>query len=840
MFKKVSEALVSRRDFLRRGGKYGMVAAAVGAAAIGTEVTLKHIGETQNGDAKMDPAHEIAIPTFCAMCGPSQGCGINAIVRDGKMIRVEGRKESALNRGRLCAKAHASVQWLYSPQRLKYPMRRTGERGEGKFERISWDKALDILVEKLKEQKEKYGPESLAILSPAHRTYSTYLYRFLTAHGSPNYGHSGICAMQKAFGFAYTLGSTPNPDIANTNLYVIWAKQPVYAGSSKGGVRSLLAAKERGAKIVSIKPTMEPDVAHSDKWIPIRPGTDAAFALAVLHVVIGEGLYDHGFVHQWTHGFEQLTEHVKKYSPEWASPITGLPAKEIRDFARLYATTKPACIEVGNGLEHATSCSDAVRAIAILSAITGNLGKKGGDLLSVRGGPGGGHFTLSERYTQEWVDKLVGPEFPRPFQPFSEGTSTAYYRIFESVLTEKPYPIRTIIAPGTQPTVTTRGTARVLEALKKVDFFVVVDVMRTAEIDYADLVIPVASMYEIDHPFEGAGPNLEARNRVVKPLGDYKSDYEFWLELGTRMGYGKDFWNGSIEACMDEQLKPQGITYAELRKRKHGAGAGARAGGEAASASVRPAAPPGGAAQQNAVAHAQHAGASQHQPLAGPAAQAPHGGPGKPADGGKPGAPAGPQKASPYENYEEAFAARSTRFDRGPYLPEGKVAIYNTTFEKFGFSPLPEWREPPESPTATPELLAKYPLTFSDFHTSKVYNAGWLRNIPYLREILPDPTLQMHPHTAAERKIKHGDTVIVESPYGSLTLVADVNPGIRPDTVMALHGWWQGCSELKKKNSSLLAGGANANSMYSTDPAKAYDPLVTAMTSQTLVQVRKA
>lgn len=299
---------------------------------------------------------------------------------------------------------------------------------------------------------------------------------------------------------------------------------------------------------------------------------------------------------------------------------------------------------------------------------------------------------------------------------------------------------------------------------------------------------------------------------------------------------------------MDEQLRPLGITYAELRKRKHGAGgpgkpgvpaavAGAATHGDAEGAGKAgfhggpgqhgsPGNP--GALQDTAGGSIGHGGPEQH------GGAGPHGGP------GKPGAPAGDAKPSPYENYEVAFAARSTRLDHSPYLPEGKVAIYNTTFEKYGFNPLPEWREPPESPTATPELLKKYPLTFSDFHTSKVYTAGWQRNVPYLREILPEPTLQIHPKTAAERKIAKGDKVIVESPYGSITLIADVNPGIRPDTVMALHGWWQGCTELKQKNLPLLAGGANTNSMYNTDPTKAYDPLVTAMTSQTLVQVRKA
>ena len=167
-------------------------------------------------------------------------------------------------------------------------------------------------------------------------------------------------------------------------------------------------------------------------------------------------------------------------------------------------------------------------------AITGNLDKPGGDIFYAGGGmPMPKSVHLRERYTQEWVDKLLGPEFPKPFQPWTEGTSSAYYRIFDSVLTGKPYPVRTIIAPGTQPTVSTRGVKNVLEALKKLDFYVVVDVMRTAEMQYADVVIPVATMYETDHPFEISGNWIMARNRVIEPFGNYKSDYEFWIDLGV-------------------------------------------------------------------------------------------------------------------------------------------------------------------------------------------------------------------------------------------------------------------------------------------------------------------
>ena len=256
-------------------------------------------------------------------------------------------KESPVNRGKLCPKAFTSVQWLYSPQRLKYPLKRVGEKGEGKFERITWDEALDIIAGKLTELKEKYGPESLAILSPARRTYSDYLYRFLMAHGSPNYGHSGICAVQTEFSaLAYTLGTGRlMEDYEHAKLIVIWGVNPVYAGAPRGPLKRILDAKERGAKLIVIKPEMQPDAAKADIWVPIRPGTDGALALAMLNVIINEHLYDADFVARWCYGFDKLVPHMQKYTPEWGGADNrACPPSQIREVARLYATTKPACI----------------------------------------------------------------------------------------------------------------------------------------------------------------------------------------------------------------------------------------------------------------------------------------------------------------------------------------------------------------------------------------------------------------------------------------------------------------------------------------------------------------
>ncbi|MDD4766662.1 MAG: molybdopterin-dependent oxidoreductase [Desulfotomaculaceae bacterium] len=720
-------------------------------------------------------AGEQVVPTYCAMCGPNPTCGIYAFVKDGRFTRVAGMAESPLNKGGVCPKGHAAPQWVYSPDRLRKPLLRKGAKGEGVFQEISWDEAISVIADRLRQQKVQYGPESLAILSPARRSYSDFIQRFLIAHGSPNYGHSGICFVQREFAFSYTIGGQPRCDYKNADLIVLWGRQPIYSGPAMGPARDLVAAKRRGAKIIAIKPSVEPDVGMADIWAPLRPGTDAALALSMLNVIIGENLIDAPFVEAWCYGYEQLRAHIRKYPPEWGERISGVPAGQIQEIARLYATTRAATIDLGNGVEHAPSSSDAIRSVAILMAITGHLDRPGGNLLGGgrRSMPSPKTVNLADRYTQEMVDKLVGPELPKVFQPFWGGTSSAYYRILDSVLTKTPYPIRTIIAPGTQPTVSNRGSKRVVEALKKVDFYVVLDVTRTADMNYADIVLPVSTPYESDHPFESRGNWIMARNQVIEPLGDYKSMYEFFLDLGVQMGYGADFWNGSITDCQNYQLSPFGLTIEELREYPVGL---------------------------------------VYDPKG---------------------------NARSYENYSRIFKRRSNALSHEPYLPQGKVAIYNTTFEREGYNPLPEWREPPESITGTPELAKKYPLILSDYHTSKVYSASWQRNVPYLREIQPFPTLHIHPATAAARKINDQDWIIVESPHGWMKVKAELYPGIRPDTVMILHGWWQGCRELGFDDMPILDGGANVNNMYSVDPDQAFDPLITAMSSQTLVEVRK-
>ena len=192
-----------------------------------------------------------------------------------------------------------------------------------------------------------------------------------------------------------------------------------------------------------------------------------------------------------------------------------------------------------------------------------------------------------------------------------------------------------------------------------------------------------------------------------------------------------------------------------------------------------------------------------------------------------------------YEKYQQMFAAKKPWYATGQYLPQSKVAIYNTTFEENGFSPLPEWTSPPELHSTDPEMAKQYPLAFFDAHTTDVYIHAWLHNLPSLRESVPDPWVHIHPNTAKANGISDGDWVKIESPHGWVTAKAIYFPGIRPDTIMGINGWWQGCDELGMPDYKLVNGGPNTNVLFNTDVAKAFDPMVSAMPKQTLVKISK-
>lgn len=750
---------------------------------------------------------------WCQMCGPARThCYTRCYVKDGEWLRVEGCPKAG-NNGvfggvSLCAKGNAAPRSLPSENRLTTPLRRIGAKGPGaRFERISWDDALDQIAETMLEQKEEYGPESFGILSPQfYSPLATLGRRLLNVHGSPNYLHSALCMVQRSASANTVVGgpaifannSTIPAQLDKTELLVCWGENVESAGVNQGGARRRVEQMERGMKVIDIRPLRDPLAAKADIWLPVRPGTDLALALGLLNVICGEGLYDRDFAREWCNGFPELCEHVRPCTPEWAEERCGIPAEQIREVARMIAAAKPCAIEFGNGIgDQSRDGHWTVCAVQLIGAICGNLGKPGG---GADGGPVpplirlGQTSTLPERLERSGEDiengwpaghsKLVAPEFPRWYEPPGNGGPTSsYLGGLLSVLTEDPYPLRAIFAQSTNPLSATRQPRLVAQALEKLDFYFVMDLYKNPSCDFADIVLPAASQYECPHTIGlknmPEGSFLALGQKVHEPPEEAMSDWEFYLKLGDRLGYGEDFWHGDVDAWLAEQLAPTGIGLEQLRAAPEGIFV-----------------PRGGAVP----------------PAGTPLAQAP---------------------AKP--DYARMFSG----------LPHGKLQCRNEVMggkpdRRGGVLPeFPEYRGPAEGLAETPKLAEDYPLIFSDVHAYYLSQHSYYANVAELRGQDPDPWVKINPATAARYGIEEGDWVRIESPHGCCVLKAQLTEGVSPEVLMGRRGWWQGCEELGQPGYSWADGGAEVNVLYSADPADT-DAFHSSYGKQTLVRISRS
>ena len=736
-------------------------------------------------------AGEKVIPTFCHGCGAAKPkCAILCYIKDGKFVRVEGNPDAFNNWGEgctsLCAKGNTGPQFMYATNRLQYPVRRVGAKGEGKFQRITWDEALETIAYTLKENKAKYGAESYGVLSPEFwPVLDTFGRRFLNIYGSPNYLHSAICATPRMAACKVTIGfSSLAPDDWNkSKLIVNWGANTENSSPNQGQPFAILNALEKGAKLIDIRPMLDPLGSKADYWLPVRPGTDGALALAILNIIINEKLFDAGFVEKWCYGFDKLAEHIQSNTPEWAENKTGIPADKIRLAARMIGTIKPCFIKIGNGVGDQTNDgTSTVSSICLISAITGNLDVPGGQL----GGPppvGPSLITLNpiskldEKAPPDLVDKLVAPEASKWYQKMGympHGPTSAYYKALMSILTGKPYPLRSLNASCSNPLSATRNPKKVAEALKKLDFMFVVDTYLAPHTAFADIVLPACTSYEHSHQLfiknVKEGTWLGIYNKIAEPLGESRSDWQIYLDLAVKMGYGEDFWHGDMDACLREQLAPSGITLEQLRASPRGIFV------------KRQGAPP-----------------------------------------------------LRYRKYEMLFKD----------LPHGKVQCFNeflggkdncTDSGKLGY--LPVYQGPPEGIAETPELAKKFPFILSDVHAHRFSQHSYMHDLPYLREQQPYPWLKINPAAAKKYGIMDGDWVRVESPHGWSKFKAQYFEGISPEVLMTKRGWWQACDGLGLPGYDEFDGGSEVNNLYSADETL-FDKFHSQMAKQTLVKISK-
>jgi anaerobic selenocysteine-containing dehydrogenase len=499
------------------------------------------------------------IKTVCNMC-PTH-CGIDVHIENGRIVEVAGMPEHPINR--VCVKAHAIPELVYSSERLTNPLRKISRE----FRKISWDEAFGFVADKLVDIKQKYGPQALVVhIGEAFIFTHTerILRRVSELYGTPNYTTgASFCFLAKVMGHSLTCGSHIFPSYSvDTKCMIIWGKNPEESDPSEA--KTIHAMVGGGAKLIVVDPKVTPLARQADIHAQIRPGTDCALALALLNVIITEGLYDRAFVEQWTVGFDKLAELVKDYSPERVEKISWVKAGTIRDMARTYATSKPASISLGIAMDHCTNGIQAIRAITTLVAITGNIDIAGGNTYAARG-----LARQSFRLKEKIVDKVgIGADYPL-FSRYSHDETVV--PVIDGILTEKPYPVKALIIAGCNPILTWPNINKVRQAFDKLELIVVADIFMTDTARMADIVLPGTTFLERQDLRGYGGDSLVTlANRVVEPIGNSMEDWKIWAELGKRMGYDEYFPWKDTDELFEYWLEPTNISLEQLKQNPGG------------------------------------------------------------------------------------------------------------------------------------------------------------------------------------------------------------------------------------------------------------------------------
>lgn len=520
-------------------------------------------------------SNEKVVRSTCRMCHGV--CGVLVHIKDGKVIKVTGDPQSPTSHGYICAKGKASPELLYHPNRLTYPIKRAGARGENKWQKISWDEALDTVANRLMEVKKKYGVESIVGTQGTGRPYTIFYNRFMNALGSPNQiGPKHVCYFPRISASLMTCGAFPVCDYYGfggvyPSCVLVWGCNISETGASDGMCgHQIVRTVKRGAKLIVVDPRRTPLAARADHWLQLRPGTDDALALSIINTIITEEVYDKDFVSRWTAGFDELADRVKNYSPERAEQITGVPASDIKAAARLYAASRPACIQWGNALDQNINTFQTARAVSILSGLTGNIDAPGGDVFFV---PPENVISQSPLLNPDIIlAHNIPPEIRAKAIDAKKKTVPGIFEVhpelfLNAALNGEPYPVRALFIMGTNILVTRSQPLKMAEALKKIDFITAVDMFMTPTTQFADIILPASSWLENNDVADMHFVWCVLIRQQVAARGECRDDKQIIIDLAHRMGMKDEFpWNNVTEYC-DWILKDSGITFDEFKER---------------------------------------------------------------------------------------------------------------------------------------------------------------------------------------------------------------------------------------------------------------------------------
>jgi len=500
------------------------------------------------------------IYTDCTLCYHS--CGTRVTVEDGKAVKIRGLESHPLNKGRLCPKGAHGLDVVYSPDRLKKPLKRRN----GGFEEVSWDRALDEIAEKLTRLKKEFGPQVFGFfcgsIGVENLEMSTLVHLVRSGFGSPNFfSVESICYRMRIRTRQMTFGRYPTEE-PDSNLYILWGHNP---DQSDFPLKFFMKKNlKKGAKLVVIDPKRIPLADQADMYLRIRPGTDGALALALMNVIIEEDLYDHDFVEKHTIGFNRLVPHVKPYTPEWAADVTWIAAGDIRALARLFANTRGASIFQGTCTQDQTANgTQNSRAFAVLQTITGNINVPGGWVTSPP--PRFGH----PGYSVEGMP-LGGDEYPLFYELWGR---KAPYGVVTMVPESIPEKLKAFLVIGGNPLMSMPDSNAFKAAFEKLDLLVVHDLFMTATARAAHYVLPACShlekwgtayTYNVCHCL----PYLMLRKKCIEPLNESWSEWRFLTELGNRLGLSASFPWKTEEEFVAYMIGPSGLSFEHLLNEK--------------------------------------------------------------------------------------------------------------------------------------------------------------------------------------------------------------------------------------------------------------------------------
>ncbi len=696
----------------------------------------------------------------CFFC--HQNCGVLAYVKDNQVLAIEGDPDHPIGRGGLCARGNIALKHLDHPARVNYPLKSIGQRGDGQWQRISWDQALDEISGKLSAIRDEFGAEAVATAGGTQRTHDWSRRRFMNLFGSPNSFHNAHQCWIPTFMVETAIyGWCPfDMDLGSSRCVVLWGHNP--GASYMPEMRGLTDLRESGVKLVVIDPRFTETAARADLWLPLRPGSDAALALAWLNVIIWEGLYDQQFIENCCVGFDQLAQHVQEYTPEWAAPLTWLDPALIRQGARMYATNKPGNLMWGVAVDQiGRAAGAAIHARALLRAVTGNLDAPGSDLLT---GPNPDFITDEEMEANEWLpeeqkSKQLGsdkyklttwPGYGRIAgitrevwgkAPTAEWMCEAHPpEVFDAILTGQPYPVKALITLATNPINSYGESQKVLQALRSVGLLVSMDYWMTPTAMLADYILPAAGALErptITSTY-GCSDFVIASQRAIQPLYERRTDYQFWRGLGLRLGQAEMWPWETLEEADYYRIYPLGYgvgSYDEFVEQ------------------VR-----------------------YHFP-----------------------------EREYYKYARNGFAT-----------PSRRVELYSSLLEELGYAPMPTYIGPAENEVDDPELAEQYPLVLIAGGGFMPYYHSEHFQIEELRFLRHEPYMQINPQTAAELGIQEGDWVWIETRRGRIKQKANLTQAVHPRVVVTQRGWWYpereaqepelgGCLEL---NANVLTSSA--------------------------------